>query len=109
MYSLILFITNPIAWRDYLTCYSRIIIDGFKFKIFLKHPQYSEMIIYFEVIDLYLCGLELLKKGLRNSMMLPNHMVYQVWKALRHVSEAIILHIQLPLLIILLAGIFDES
>ena len=41
--------------------------------------------------------------------MLPNHMVYQVWKALRHVSEAIILHIQLPLLIILLARIFDGS
>ena len=41
--------------------------------------------------------------------MLPNHMVYQVWKALRHVSEAIILHIQLLLLIILLARIFDES
>ena len=38
----------------------RIIIDGFKFKIFLIHPQYSEMIIYCEVIDLYLCGLELI-------------------------------------------------
>ena len=35
--------------------------------------------------------------------------VYQVWKALKHVGESIILHIQLPLLIILLARIFDES
>ena len=31
-------------------------------KFFFKHPQYSEMIIYFEVIDLYLCGLELIKE-----------------------------------------------
>ena len=31
-------------------------------KFFFTHPQYSEMIIYFEVIDLYLCGLELIKE-----------------------------------------------
>ena len=62
MHSLILLTNNPITLRNYLTCYSRIIIDGFKFKIFLTHPQYSEMIIYFEVIDLYLCGLELIKE-----------------------------------------------
>ena len=36
-------------------------------------------------------------------------MVYQVWKALRHVGEAMTFHIQQPLLIILLARIFDES
>ena len=79
-------------------------------KFFFKHPQYSEMIIYFEVIDLYLCGLELIKErfcGIASCY--PNHMVYQVWKALKHVSEAIILSIQQPLLIILLARIFDES
>ena len=31
-------------------------------KFFFNHPQYSELIIYLEVIDLYLCGLELIKE-----------------------------------------------
>ena len=67
-------------------------------KFFFKHPQYSEMIIYFEVIDLYLCGLELIKErfcGL--ALCYLTLVVYQVWKALKHIGEAIILPIQLPL------------
>ena len=50
------------------------------------------------------------RKVLWNSIMLTQPLWFtQVWKALKHVGEAIILPIQLPLLIILLARIFDVS
>ena len=54
------------------------------------------MIIYLEVIDLYLRGLELTKERFcRIASCYPTLVVYQVWKALKHVGEAIILSIQL--------------
>ena len=62
MYSLILLINNPIAWRDYLSCYEELSLMDSNSKFFFYHPQYSEMTIYLEVIDLYLCGLELIKE-----------------------------------------------
>ena len=62
MYSLILLINNQITLGDYLKCYQGLSLMDSNSKFFFTHPQYSEMIIYFEVIDLYLCGLELIKE-----------------------------------------------
>ena len=48
--------------KSLITCEEGLSMMDSNSKFFLKHPQYSEMIIYFEVIDLYLCGLELIKE-----------------------------------------------
>ena len=45
-----------------ITCEEELSLMDSNSKFFFNHPQYSEMIIYFEVIDLYLCGLELIKE-----------------------------------------------
>ena len=61
-HSLILLTINHITLGDFLICYLELSLMDSNSKFFFNHPQYSEMIIYFEVIDLYLCGLELIKE-----------------------------------------------